>query len=79
MKIEIRRQVPIPAPVIKAGRNLAGSKKVYPWDELEIGDCFIVKLSSERMSSLIANRHASHRERFSRRTIDGKQWVWRIA
>lgn len=78
MEIEIRRQVPIPDPVLISGGNPTGQKKIYPWDELEVGDCFIVELSSERMSSVIAKRHASHHQKYTRRLIDGKQWVWRI-
>lgn len=77
MKIEIRRQVPIPE--VRNGKKSRGQTKVYPWNELEIGDCFIVEgISSDRMASVMAARHRAHHQKYTRRVIDDKQWVWRI-
>jgi hypothetical protein len=77
MKVEIRRQVPIPKP-IQNRRNGMGRKNIYPWKELQIGDCFIVDVSSQQMSKIISARHRDHHEKYVRRAIDGKQWVWRV-
>ena len=77
-KIEIRKNVPIP-PVSENWRNRTGRKKIYPWKELEIGDCFIADVSSQKMSKTLVARHRNHHEKYVRRAIDGKQWVWRIA
>jgi hypothetical protein len=61
------------------GRNKTGRKKVYPWDELEVGDCFIVEgIDSQKMSKNVSQRNVFHHQKYTRRVIDGKQWVWRV-
>lgn len=77
MQYEIRKNVPIPKPCLK-GRSTGATAGVYPWKELEVGDCFIADVPPKRMSSAVAHRNRNTRYEYVRRTIDNKQWVWRI-
>lgn len=76
--IEIKKGVPMPfSPSI-----------VYPWPELEIGDCFDVPVPDHRTARDVQNsvhvaaRHFRNRHKVPlkliTRTIDGAIRVWRV-
>lgn len=77
MEIKIYKNRPIP-PKSTSGRNKKGNKNIYPWSKMEIGDCFAATCTKEAIGSLIRHQQKKTAHRYVRRSIDGKQWVWRI-
>ena len=70
--IEIRKGVPMPAPTSK-----------YPWDEMEVGDSFVVPAKTTReknsVRTAVYNRNRSHPAKtYKTRIVPGGTGVWRV-
>lgn len=73
-KIKIEKGIPIPA--------RGGSEAHYPWENMEVGDSFLVPGKGKTSKSLYvmvtkANKRYSPR-RFISRAVKGGTRVWRI-
>lgn len=62
------------------------SPEFYPWDQMEVGDSFLVPCSEEesvkvasRMSGVCSGRRQRHGQKYSVRKVDGGIRVWRSA
>ena len=76
---EIDKGVEIPPP-----NTTNGSRRIYPFREMEIGDSFLVpvdgdkKLQQARIGSAASYYGKRNNKRFVTRTVDGGARVWRV-
>lgn len=73
--IKIESGIPLPKPTHKGGTN----KRVYPFEDMNVGDSFEIPLKKwMTFKSLINNRHKRHPERYTVRKVDNIVRCWRI-
>ena len=75
MTVQIDKDVPL-----SNDPRLGGSRKKWPWGEMEVGDSFLMKGASIGSASRGAF-DAKHRykRQFACRTVEGGIRIWRIA
>lgn len=72
MPIKIDRKVPMPPVQARGG-------KIYPWDELKVGDSFVVNKGTNGRQLCIQASGTRAPKKFESRIIDGVCRVWRTA
>lgn len=73
----------IPLPKV---RNYTQPRSIYPWEELKVGDSFLVKPKGDEPRTVIARLSPSatswgkrHNKKFTLRTVEkGAVRVWRV-
>jgi hypothetical protein len=75
---KIDKGIPIPADVYGDQR---GAPRIYPWEEMEIGDSFIFPTAFRSSAHAIAAKASTrYGKKFKARKTADDQWrVWRIA
>lgn len=68
--MDIDDDIPIPA---------SPTLKLYPFEELEVGQSFAVPIAKKSSVQAIATRHSRNGKRFTTRTIGDEMRVWRTA
>ena len=70
-EIKIEKGIPLPP---------LGRPPIYPWQEMEVGDSFLVSSSHNRIHNIAyaTNKHLSPKRFAVRRQPDGSYRVWRV-
>lgn len=72
---KIQKNIPIPT------KDARGRKKLYPFDDMEVGDSFAVPLIKKRsISCAVSQEHKKHQgeRRFSVRVLKNEIRIWRV-
>lgn len=72
-QIKIDKGVPVPA------SRWSGSKRKYPFPDMEVGDSFFTESKQETVGSSVASYARFNNKKFTARSENGGTRVWRIA
>lgn len=71
--IAIEKGIPMPA-------SQAGRHRLYPWNEMEVGDSFLMPVTRGQTAlNQCQKASARYGRKFSVRKVEGGYRVWRVA